>query len=189
MVVIMSNSFFYSIKKGDIEIKTMLGDITKLSVDAIVNAANSLMYMGGGVAGAIKRAGGSIIEEEARKYAPVKIGDAIITTAGTLPAKYVIHAPTMSKPAMRIPAENVRMAMNGILKCIKQEKIKSVAIPALGTGVGGVNREVVAKIMVDCIFDHLAELKEVKEIILVDISKEQVELFKKELDRHQREQY
>ena len=83
------------------------GDITQLSCDAIVNPANSFGYMGGGVAGAIKRIGGNEIEREAVSKAPIRVGSAIATTAGTLPCKYVIHAPTMKQPAMRINVNNV----------------------------------------------------------------------------------
>ena len=86
------------------------GDITELKVDAIVNPANSSGYMGGGVAGVIKRIGGFEIEKEAVSKAPIPVGDAVVTTAGKLPCKYVIHAPTMKQPAMRIGVENVRLA-------------------------------------------------------------------------------
>ena len=77
------------------EIKIMQGDITELKVDAIVNAANNKLVMGGGVAGAIKKKGGKAIEEEATKLGPIKIGESVATSAGSLPAKYVIHAATM----------------------------------------------------------------------------------------------
>ena len=79
----------------DCKIEVVQGDLTELGVDAIVNAANNKLVMGGGVAGAIKRKGGRIIEEEAVKKGPIKIGEALATTAGVLPAKYVIHAATM----------------------------------------------------------------------------------------------
>lgn len=114
------------------------GDITELRVDAIVNPANSLMIMGGGVAGAIKRRGGSSIEEEARSKAPVPVGEAVTTHAGKLPSKYVIHAPTMEAPAMKIGLGNVRMAMLAALKEASRVGVESLAIPALGAGVGGV---------------------------------------------------
>ncbi|MFZ2937841.1 MAG: macro domain-containing protein, partial [Candidatus Omnitrophota bacterium] len=77
------------------EIMIIQGDITTLKVDAIVNAANNELVMGGGVAGAIKKKGGKIIEEEALKKGPIKIGEAVVTSAGKLPVKYVIHAATM----------------------------------------------------------------------------------------------
>jgi O-acetyl-ADP-ribose deacetylase (regulator of RNase III) len=123
------------------------GDITKARVDAVVNAANSLMIMGGGVAGAIKRAGGREIEEEALKHAPVPVGEAIATTAGRLPAKYVIHAPTMERPAMRIPLENAVKATRAALRKAVEMGLESVALPAMGAGVGGLSVREVAREM------------------------------------------
>ncbi len=123
------------------------GDITKASVDAIVNAANSLMIMGGGVAGAIKRAGGPEIEEEAMEHAPVPVGEAIATGAGRLRARYVIHAPTMERPAMRIPLENAVKATRAALRKALELGVESVALPAMGAGVGGLSVREVAKAM------------------------------------------
>ncbi|MEB3860490.1 MAG: macro domain-containing protein, partial [Desulfurococcales archaeon] len=113
------------------------GDITRLNVDAIVNPANSLMLMGGGVAGAIKRAGGEEIEKEAMARAPVPVGEAIVTGSGRLPAKAVIHAPTMERPAMRIGVSNVVEATLAALKVASRSGYDSIAFPAMGAGVGG----------------------------------------------------
>jgi len=124
------------------------GDITKISCDAIVNPANSYGYMGGGVAGAIKRVGGGKIEKEAIAQAPIFVGFAIATTPGTLPCKFVIHAPTMKKPAMKIPVENVAKATQAAFKLGKEMKIKNIAIPGMGTGVGGVLPKDAAKAMI-----------------------------------------
>jgi O-acetyl-ADP-ribose deacetylase (regulator of RNase III) len=98
----------YSYKNVKISVTT--GDIIKLEVDAIVNPANSLLIMGGGVAGAIKRVRGKEIEGEALKSVSVPVGKAIATSAGKLKAKYVIHALTMEKPAMQTTMDNVKMA-------------------------------------------------------------------------------
>ena len=119
-----------------LDVKT--GDITKVCCDAIVNPANSFGYMGGGVAGALKRVGGAIIEQEAVAKAPIVVGSAVATTAGMLPCTFVIHAPTMEKPAMRIPVENVAKATSAALTLAEQLKIKRIAVPGMGTGVGGV---------------------------------------------------
>jgi len=124
------------------------GDITKFRCDAIVNPANSYGYMGGGVAGAIKRVGGVLIEKEAIAKAPIAIGSAIATTAGDLNCRYVIHAPTMKQPAMKIPLSNVTKAVNAALKLGVQLNIKNIAIPGMGTGVGGVLYLSAAKIMI-----------------------------------------
>jgi len=123
------------------------GDITRLRVDAVVNPANSLMVMGGGVAGALKRVGGEEIEREALRHAPVPVGSAVTTTAGRLPAKAVIHAPTMERPAMRIPLENAVKAARAALEEASRRGFQSVALPAMGAGVGGLPVRLVAREM------------------------------------------
>jgi len=124
------------------------GDITQLSCDAIVNPANSFGYMGGGVAGAIKRIGGNEIEREAVSKAPIRIGSAIATTAGTLPCKCVIHAPTMKQPAMKINVDNVKQATRAALKLGAELNLKTIAIPGMGTGIGRVPVEDAAEAIV-----------------------------------------
>lgn len=118
-----------------------LGDITEFSGDAIVNPANTLMIMSGGVAGAIKRKGDSTIEEEARKHAPVPIGEAIATTAGRLKTKYVIHAPTVEYPASPSTREYVYKASRAALITARKLGVKSIAFPLMGAGVGGLTPE------------------------------------------------
>ncbi|MGC9072355.1 MAG: macro domain-containing protein [Acidilobus sp.] len=125
------------------------GDITEEVADAIVNPANSFMIMGGGVAGAIKRKGGTSIEQEAMSKAPVEVGDAIVTGAGRLKARYVIHAPTMRYPASRIGEDNVRLATRAALRLARELGLSSIALPGMGTGVGGVHYKVAANAMVD----------------------------------------
>ncbi len=142
---------------GNRLVKVLQGDITRVEADAIVNPANSLMIMGGGVAGAIKRVGGSIIEEEAMKHAPVPVGKAISTTAGRLKARYVIHAPTMERPAMRIPVENVYKATRATLIEAERLGIESIALPAMGAGVGGVSYSDAFKTMLEAIRSHGGE--------------------------------
>jgi len=148
-----------------LELIVVEGDITRLKVDAIVNAANSLMIMGGGVAGAIKRRGGQEIEDEARRHAPVPVGRAIVTGAGRLPAKRVIHAPTMERPAMRIPLENAVKATRAALEAAERECLESVAFPAMGAGVGGLRVDEVAEAMTRVFVEH--KPKCVKKVILV----------------------
>jgi len=155
------------------------GDITKLEVDAIVNAANSQLIMGGGVAGAILRAGGETIQDEANKKAPISVGKAVATTAGKLKAKYVIHAPTMERPAMSTSKQNVRLATRGALECARQLGICSVAFPGMGTGVGGLNVEEAANVMVDEIKSHLDAGTPLKRIVLVGFGSDLTEAFAK----------
>jgi len=161
----------------DVKIAVVTGDITRQEVDAIVNPANSLMIMGGGVAGAIKRFGGKEIEDEAIKHAPVPIGEAITTKAGKLKTKHVIHAPTMERPAMRINKDNVRLAMRGALKCAEKLRIESVAFPGMGTGVGGLNPEEAAKIMIKEIKEHIDKRTSLKQIYLVGFTEDLTHAF------------
>jgi O-acetyl-ADP-ribose deacetylase (regulator of RNase III) len=147
-------SVFERVYKG-VTITIVQGDITKLEADAIVNAANSRLIMGGGVAGAILRTGGKEIQEEASRKASVPIGKAVATTAGKLQAKHVIHAPTMESPAMSTSKLKVRLATRGALECARQLGIASIAFPGMGTGVGGLSVEEAAKVMVEEIKIHI----------------------------------
>jgi O-acetyl-ADP-ribose deacetylase len=148
------------------EIISQQGDITLVKADAIVNPANSLGEMGGGVAGAIRRVGGVSIEDEAKSKAPVAIGDAIETAAGTLPFRYVIHAPTMEKPGQSTTSENVRQAALAALQCADSFGVKTLAIPGLGTGTGGLSPETAAEIIVETLRHY--ETASVRKIILID---------------------
>ncbi len=154
------------------------GDITKVKVDAIVNPANSWMIMGGGVAGAIRRAGGQIIESEARKYAPVPVGRAVITGAGKLPCKYVIHAPTMERPAMRTTIDKVKAAVRAALRAADDARIESIAFPGMGTGVGGLNPYEAALAMVETIVEEMRRLSNVNEVLLVAFNEELYDAFR-----------
>ena len=167
----------------NVKVSVITGDITKLKVDAIVNPANSTMIMGGGVAGTIKRVGGKEIEDEAIKSAPVPVGKAIATKAGRLKAKYVIHAPTMEKPAMQTTASNVKLAMKGTLDCAESLGIKSVAFPGMGTGVGGLSLEEAAQAMVKKVKEHIDLRTSLKEIVLIGFSEELASAFRDALNK------
>ena len=166
-----------------IRIKVLRGDITRWSSElrpcAIVNPANSLMLMGGGVAGAIRRAGGAEIEEEARKHAPVPVGQAVATGAGRLPVDRVIHAPTMEQPAMRTTAEKVRRAVRAALECADREGLVAVAFPGMGTGVGGVPVEEAAKAMVEEVKAHIDAGTDLKAVEFVAFTADLEEAFKR----------
>lgn len=150
-----------------VTIEAVKGDITDMGVDAIVNPANSLMIMGGGVALAIKRKGGGEIEREARRRAPVEVGQSVVTSAGRLRARFVIHSPTMERPSMRIGAENVRLATMAALRRAEEMGIESVAFPALGAGVGGLSKERATRTMVSAMKAHVAGGTRLKRIVLV----------------------
>ena len=138
------------------EIKIVQADITELKADAIVNAANNKLLMGGGVAGAIRKKGGKIIEDEATKLGPIKIGEAIATSAGSLPAKFVIHAATMGLD-FKTDEIKIRDSCKNALRVAEELRINSVAFPALGCGVGGFPHIAAAKIMAQEVFKHLRE--------------------------------
>lgn len=133
------------------QLSAVTGDLTRQDVDAIVNPANSHGTMGGGVAAAIKAAGGDVIEEEAMAAAPIPIGSAVLTSAGNLPARHVIHAPTMTAPTQQIPVDNVSVATTAALACASDNGITTLAFPGMGTGVGGVSPTEAAPAMVAAI--------------------------------------
>lgn len=127
-------------------IRLLQGDITEVEADAIVNAANTHLWMGAGVAGAIKRKGGAEIEQEAVRRGPIPVGTAIATTAGRLRARYVIHAAVMG-PDLVTDAEKIRQATRSALQLADDLGLRSVALPALGTGVGRFPLDEAARIM------------------------------------------
>ena len=123
------------------------GDITRLEVDAIANAANNALWMGAGVAGAILRAGGEEIEREAVAQGPIDVGDAVATGAGRLPAKHVIHGAVMGQD-LRTDETLVRRTTERCLELADELGCRSLALPAFGTGVGGFPLDGCARIMV-----------------------------------------
>jgi O-acetyl-ADP-ribose deacetylase (regulator of RNase III) len=149
-------------------IVVLKGDLTQMEADAIVNPANSSGSMGGGVAYCIKKAGGDIVEKEAIRKAPIPVGKAVITAGGTLKAGYVIHAPTMKSPAMRIPAENARLATRAALGLAITKGLKTIAFPGMGTGVGGLGYEEAAKVMIAEIEKKLARFEYVYLVCMDD---------------------
>lgn len=163
-------------------IKLIDGDITKCQVEAIVNAANNRLWMGGGVAGAIKRAGGRVIEEEAMRQGPIPIGSAVVTGAGSLPAKYVIHAAVMGQDLIT-NANFIRQATRASLEFCRERKIKSVAFPALGTGVGGFPFEEAAKIMLKEVSEFARVYTGLEMVIFALFGKEAFQAFCQELEK------
>ena len=133
---------------GDTTFEVVLGDITECTVDAIVNAANNHLWMGAGVAGAIKRKGGQVIEDEAVRQGPIAVGEAVVTGGGALKARYVIHAAAMGQDLIT-DADLIRQATVNSLKRATELGLQSVALPALGTGVGGFPVHESARVMVE----------------------------------------
>ena len=143
------------VKIGKTTLAVERGDITDAEVDAVVNAANSELWMGTGVAGAMKRKGGVVIEEEALRQGPIDIGEAVLTVAGNLPATHVIHAATMGKDLKTDP-EKIAAATRSTLALAEKHKLESIAFPALGSGVGGVPPAQSAEAILSTIVQHVA---------------------------------
>ncbi len=162
------------------EVEIKKGSLLEVDAEVIVNPANSQGYMGGGVAGVIKRFGGEEIEREALSKAPVPVGEAVLTTAGKLKFKGVIHAPTMEEPAMRTTEEKVRRAVRAALKLADELCFRSIAFPGMGTGVGRVPKEVAAKAMVEEIKEFKARCLE--KVVLVDVDEDMVKEWEKAVE-------
>lgn len=161
------------------EIQVLQGSILEVEAEAIVNAANSGGWMGGGVAGVIKRAAGAEVEREAMARAPIPIGEAVLTSGGRTKFKGIVHVPTMERPAMRIPAENVGKATLAALKVADEAGFASLALPGMGTGVGGVAKDEAAKEMLRAVQGF--QPKSLRTIILVDVDREMVEAWRRVL--------
>jgi O-acetyl-ADP-ribose deacetylase (regulator of RNase III) len=138
----------------DEKIVLMQGDLTEMDVDAIVNAANNDLQLGGGVAGAVRRKGGETIQRECDAIGSIPIGGAAITSGGKLRARFVIHAASMqlggetTEPALRTSTAHC-------LRIASERKLRSIAFPAVGTGIAGFPLSVCARIMLREVADHL----------------------------------
>ena len=130
------------------------GDITDMAVEAIVNPANTDLLMESGVAAAIRRKGGERIQEECERLGPIRLGAAAVTTAGALKALFVIHAATM-RPGEQATAESIKLATRQTLLRAEEKTIKSLALPALGTGTAGFPAEECAPIMLKAVLEHI----------------------------------
>jgi O-acetyl-ADP-ribose deacetylase len=146
------------------EIQVRQADITKLEVDAIANAANSQLKHGGGVAGAISRAGGPEIQRQSDARAPIGLGDAVETTGGELPARWVIHAATMHLGGPT-SAEIIRKATANTLSKADELGAKSLGLVAFGTGVGGFPLDEAARIEAEEVRKHLASGSSLERVV------------------------
>jgi O-acetyl-ADP-ribose deacetylase (regulator of RNase III) len=142
------------------KLEVLQADVTKLEVDAIANAANTRLMHGGGVAGAISRAGGPEIPREPAAPAPIGLGEAVETTAGDMPARWVIHAATMELGGPT-SAEIIEQATRSTLARAEELGCKSLALVAFGTGVGGFPLEEAARIMVGAARGHTGSLERI----------------------------
>jgi O-acetyl-ADP-ribose deacetylase len=158
------------------EIGVLETDITKLEVDAIANAANTELKHGGGVAGAISRAGGPAVQEESDRVAPIGLGEAVETTAGEMPSKWVIHAATMELGGPT-SAEIIRRATASTLRRADELGAASLGLVAFGTGVGGFPLEDAARIEVEEVRRHLNEGSGIDRIVFAVFGEEAREAF------------
>jgi O-acetyl-ADP-ribose deacetylase (regulator of RNase III) len=169
---------------GNTSIRLYKGDITGFQGGAIVNAANSALWMGSGVAGAIKRLGGESIEKEAMGQAPIKPGEAAVTGAGNLKVDYIIHAAVMGEDLVTSEAL-IRTATQNCLYKSDELHIESVAFPALGTGVGRFPVDACATVMIDEVVMYLKEETDtsLREVAFYLFGEETWESFAKALEK------
>jgi len=142
------------------------GDITREEVDAVVNAANSALVLGAGVAGAIRERGGPAIQEECDRLAPIEVGGAVATGAGELPARFVIHAATMA-PGGSASEESIRASLRASLALARELGLRRVAVPALGAGIAGFPLQRCAEVLLEEARCHLAGETSLEEIRFV----------------------
>ncbi len=142
------------------ELEVIAADVTTLDVDAIANAANTQLQHGGGVAGAISRAGGPAVQRESDEKAPIALGEAVETTAGDMPARFVIHAATMELGGPT-SADIIERATRFTLAKAEELGCRSLALVAFGTGVGGFPLDEAARIMVGTAREHRGSLERI----------------------------
>ena len=164
------------IKIKNCVLELVKGNITEIAADAIVNAANTMLYLGGGVAGAIRRKGGPEIQTECNKIGDIFVGGAVITTAGNLKAKRVIHA---AGPQMGEGDEDNKLknATLNSLKLADKHKLQSIAFPAISTGIFGFPVDRCAKIMLSTIIEHLKGNTGLKKVTMCLFDDKTLEIF------------
>lgn len=162
------------------KISLVQGDITELDLDVIVNAANSQLILGGGVAGAIKRKGGSTIQQECYEIGEINVGEAVITTGGNLKAKHVIHA---VGPRMGTGNEDnkLKRATLNSLKLMDENNLQTIAFPAISTGIFGYPIDKCAKIMISTTKEYLNSNTQINNVIFCLYTQSDFSIFEKEL--------
>ena len=170
-----------------VEIRTGdIADVETLQAEAYVVAANNELWMGSGVAGAIKRAAGDEVEREAMALGPIEVGDAIVTSAGNMPppARILIHAAAMGftdRTQIYASSETVSAVTSRCLQLCQEHNITSIVFPALGTGVGGLEIEGCADAMSSAIADHLQEDGALRRIVIMVTNDERASIFEDRL--------
>lgn len=174
------------VRIGNGVLKIVHGDITEQNTEVPlcgINAANIHLWMGAGVAGAIKRKGGEAIEREAVAQGPIDVGQAVVTSEGKLnvPPCGIIHAAAMGQD-LRTDADKIKAATHNSLLLANEKQISSISLPALGTGVGGFSPQHCAKIMLAEARDLLQQAKHLRAICFVLFDKPTYEAFEQELN-------
>lgn len=168
------------VQVGSSALELVEGDITELDTDAIVNAANAQLVLGGGVAGAIRRKGGPEIQRECNKAGGTFVGGAVITTGGNLKARHVIHAvgPRMGEGN---EDEKLRNATLNSLKLADENNLKSIAFPAISTGIFGFDIERCAQIMLQTTIDYLRAGTGLEKVVFCLFGRDAYQVFENEL--------
>jgi O-acetyl-ADP-ribose deacetylase (regulator of RNase III) len=161
-------------------IRIVEGDITDQAVDAIVNAANTDLELGAGVAGAIRRKGGPRIQEACRRIGPIPLGEAAVTEAGRLPARLVIHAASMGAGQLTTERSLRESVRNSLRRCV-EHGVRSVAFPAIGTGVAGLPIDRCAEVMIAEVRAHLAASTQPENVIFVLFDADAAQAFRRRL--------
>lgn len=169
--------YFMKISIGDSYIELIVGDITDLEVDAVVNAANAQLQLGGGVAGAIRKKGGPSIQKECNKIGPIPVGWAALTGAGNLPASYVIHAvgPRMGEGN---EDEKLQNATLNSLKLAEEYELATIAFPAISTGIFGYPVKQCADIMLNTTAGFLKQSKHIRKVVFCLFTPDDYEVFR-----------
>ncbi len=158
------------------------GDITDRSTDAIVNAANTELWLGSGVAGAIRKKGGLEIQKECDQIGRIDLGEAAVTSGGNLPAKYIIHAASMTLEDPTTDASLYDSVKNSLFRAAEL-KLRSISFPAIGTGVAEFDPQRCAEIMLEEITRLLPEIPELEKVEIVLHDPETFGIFKEEYEK------
>jgi O-acetyl-ADP-ribose deacetylase (regulator of RNase III) len=169
-------------RTGGLIVEVLQGDLTQQDVDAIVNAANNDLELGGGVAGAIARAGGPQIQAECRTIGPIEVGDAAITGGGKLTTRFVIHAASM-RLGGRTSTDSLQRSTRRSLEIASQRGLRSIAFPAVGTGIAHFPLDECARIMLGEVLEHSRGPTSVEEVRFVLFGDQAEAAFRTEADR------
>ncbi|HXO58679.1 MAG TPA: macro domain-containing protein [Candidatus Acidoferrum sp.] len=169
-------------RTGNLAVDVLQGDLTDQDVDAIVNAANNDLILGGGVAGAIARRGGPAIQAECHAIGSIEVGDAAITTGGQLKARFVIHAASM-RLGGGTSAESLRASTRRSLELASERGLRSIAFPAVGTGIAHFPADDCARIMIEEVVHHATHDTSLTEVRFVLFGEEAKAAFRHEAER------